>query len=413
MSDQLSSDLASLQIDRETSPDRKGPARYAIIGGAVIGVAAAGYFVAVPYLSSRIFKTEVSVTEIALVSPAHAAIELTSSGYVMPQTVSQVSAKVGGKVAKVFVNQGDVVAEGDVLLEMELFDQQAAVAAARSRVAAARAAVQTSRAQLAEAKQLAARAEELFSKGVGPKAAAEDAAARVESVQAAVKASEAQVKAAQAEVTALEINLTNYTLRAPISGTIISKPPEIGEIVGPTMPGIGAQVGGIELADFTTLAVETDVPEGRLHLVTLGGPAEITLDAFPNERYRGKVLEIVPRVNRAKATVMVKVAFVDDFKGVLPDMAARVSFLNSEIDAAAIKEPPKLIVPGSAIAERDGAKVVFEIEGGAVRMMPVELGEPYGSGFVLLAGPAAGSKVVKNPSGDLSDGQKIKERTDG
>ena len=117
------------------------------------------------------------------------------------------------------------------------------------------------------------------------------------------------------------------------------------------------------------------------------------------------------RVNRAKATVPVKVAFVDDAARVLPEMSARVSFLGKELDARAIQEPPRLVVPGSALSARSGSKVVFVMEDGKVRMVPVTLGPSYGDGFVLLQGPASGTKVVKNPQADLRDGQAVEERT--
>jgi RND family efflux transporter MFP subunit len=178
------------------------------------------------------------------------------------------------------------------------------------------------------------------------------------------------------------------------------------------MTGVAAQVGGIEIADFSTLAVETDVPEGRLGLVQPGAPVEIILDAFPDRRYRGEVYEIVPRVNRAKATVVVKVKFVDDNTGALPDMSARVSFLSGKLDEKAVKEPPKLIVPASAVVDRAGAKVVFVVEDGRLRMIPVELGPAFGDGFVVKRGPDAGTRVVVQPAPELSDGQQVKERTD-
>jgi multidrug efflux pump subunit AcrA (membrane-fusion protein) len=133
------------------------------------------------------------------------------------------------------------------------------------------------------------------------------------------------------------------------------------------------------------------------------------LDAFPDRRYRGAVLEVVPKVDRAKATVMVRVKFVDPPKDVLPEMGARVSFLTSAITAEAAAEKPKLIVPGAAVTERSGAKVVFVLEGDRLRMMPVELGAPFGDGFELVRGPAPGAKVVKNPSAELVDGKKVKE----
>jgi HlyD family secretion protein len=410
MSNQLSSDLESLRIDRDADPDHKHPLTYLVAAGLALAVLAAALLLGVPYLRTRMVTAEVQVTEVALVSPAQAQVELTSTGYVVPQIVSQVAAKVPGKVAAVHVKQGDAVQAGDLLISLELVDQKAAIAAARARVAAAQAAVETSRAQAAEARQLARRAEELAGRGAGPQAAVEDSAARLAALEAAVLAAAAQVRAAQAEVRALEINLASYEIRAPISGTIIGKPPEIGEIVGPAMSGIAAQVGGIELADLSTLAVETDVPEARLHLVTVAGPAEIALDAFPERRYRGTVRDIVPRVNRAKAAVTVKVGFVDDPQGVLPDMSARVSFLSGALDAEQIKQAPRVVVPATAVVDRGTGKAVFVVEGDRVRLKPVTLAARYGSGFEMTAGPEPGARLVRDPPASLRDGQRVKER---
>jgi multidrug efflux pump subunit AcrA (membrane-fusion protein) len=171
-------------------------------------------------------------------------------------------------------------------------------------------------------------------------------------------------------------------------------------------------MGGVEIADLSTQVVETDVPEGRLSLVKVGGPTEIVLDAFPQKRFRGRTIEITPQVDRAKATVLVKVKFEDDLSGVLPDMSARVSFLSEELDAEAMKEEPKTIVPDSAVVERDGAKVVFVYDEGKVRLTPVTLGPAYGRGFELEAGPIAGTKLVSDPAPTLTDGQSVKEKTD-
>ena len=90
-------------------------------------------------------------------------------------------------------------------------------------------------------------------------------------------------------------------------------------------------------------------------------------------------------------------------------MSARVSFLQKALDAGAMKEPPKTIVPAVAVTERGGAKVVFTVEQGQVRMVPVELGPAFGDGFELVAGPPPGTKVVREPPATLQDGQKVKE----
>jgi multidrug efflux pump subunit AcrA (membrane-fusion protein) len=152
------------------------------------------------------------------------------------------------------------------------------------------------------------------------------------------------------------------------------------------------------------------VPEARLYLIKPGSPCEISLDAYPDRRYRGATLEIGKRVDRAKATVTVKVKFIDPMEGVLPDMSARTSFLSQEVSADAIKEKPKKVVPASALADRAGGKVVFVLNEGVVKMTPVKLGPPFGGGFELVEGPPAGARVVAQPSSELSDGQRIKEK---
>ena len=135
--------------------------------------------------------------------------------------------------------------------------------------------------------------------------------------------------------------------------------------------------------------------------------------AFPTKRYRGKAVEVTPTVNRTKATVTVKVAFVDENEGVLPEMAARVSFLAGELDKEAMKAPPKTIVPGTAVVDVQGTKVVYRLESGAVRITPVTLGPAFGTGFEVQSGVSSGTKIVNNPPQGLADGQKIKERNAG
>ncbi|HEX9298426.1 MAG TPA: efflux RND transporter periplasmic adaptor subunit, partial [Polyangiaceae bacterium] len=356
-----------------------------------------------PALQSRVFKTEVAVTEIAMVSPAQAAITVTSTGYVVPQTISKVGAKLAGRVAKVMVKEGSVVRMGEVLAELEATDQRSSIAAAGSRAAAAQARVDTARANLAEVQQQVERERALVERGALGRASLEDLQARAKSLDQAVKAAEAEARASQAEINPLKVSLQDRTITAPIDGTIISKPVQVGELVGP-------QNNIAEIADFRSLVVETDVPEARLYLIKPASPCEISLDAYPGKRYRGSTLEIGKKVDRAKATVTVKVQFVDPMDGVLPDMSARTSFLSAEVTAEAIKEKPKMVVPANAIAERSGSKVVFVVNEGVARMTPVKVGAPFANGFELVEGPSPGTRVVAQPPVELSDGQRIKEK---
>src|SRR5262249_19073643 len=239
--------------------------------------------------------------------------------------------------------------------------------AAGSRAAAASARVDTARANLADLQQQIAREQALVEKGAVGKAVLEDLQAKAKSAEQSVKAAEAEARASRAEIAPLQVNPKAVTSSSPIDGTIISKPVEVGELVGP-------QNNIAEIADFKSLLVETDVPEGRLYQIKPGSPCEIALDAYPGKRYRGATFEIGQRMDRAKATVKVKVKFIDAMEGVLPDMSARTSFLSQEVTAEAIKEKPKTVVPSNAVADRNGGKVVFVVNDGIVKMMPVKLG---------------------------------------
>ncbi len=405
MSDQLSADLASLKIQREEKPRRSGGWWRWPLALVLCAALAFGVRMALPIMKAKLFQTEIEVTEVSLVSPAQASIELTSTGYVVPQKVAKVGAKVGGRVAKVNVKEGDTVKAGDVLVQLEDADQKSTIAAARARVAAANARAMTARANLSEAEVKLERSKKLVAAGALAGSEVDDLQARVTSLKVSVTAADAETSAAQAEVNAQAIALANLTITAPIDGRVVTKPVEVGDVVAPAAAPV------LELADFASLVVETDVPEARLHLVKKDAPTEIILDAFPDRRFRGTVVEVSPRLNRAKATATVKVRFVDEAKEVLPEMSARVSFLTKELDSAAMKEPPKKVVPASAVVDRGGSKAIFVLDGNKVRLSLVTLGSPFAGGFELKDGPGPGTKLVNNPPSSLSDGQAVKEKS--
>jgi HlyD family secretion protein len=400
--DPLSADLASLRIARdEPPPSRKVgglvTAAVLVIGGAV------AVALAMPYAKARVFKTEIATTEIGLVSPAQATVDLSATGYVVPQVVAKVGAKVTGRVVKVSIHEGSVVKAGDILFELDPSDQKSAVAASAARVQAARtkAAVAHSRAEVARANVTETRIQldrnkKLAERGAANTATVDDLAAHLASLESQVRAAEgdavaaeADARVSEAEMSTQSTNLTNMTIPAPMNGTAATKPAEVGDVVTPS----GTLV---EL-------------ESKLGMIKVGSPCEIVLDAYPDKRQRGEVTELSPRLDRAKATGVVKVKFVDGLGGVLPEMAARVSFLARALDPSEMKAPPKKIIPKSAVTDRAGGKVAFVLDGDHVRMVTLSLGPEFAGGFELQGGPAAGTHVVKDPPATLADGQSIKE----
>ena len=405
MSDQLSSDLASLRIDRD-APTPPSGAKRLLVPLLVIGAIGVGGYVAWTKLEGQIMKQEVKTTEVALISPSQAEVQVTATGYVIPQRTSKVGSKLPGRLAKVFVKEGDTVTEGQLLGQLEDADQKSQIVAASSRVGVASARIAAARANLAEVTQQVERERALVASGAVGKATFDNLVARENALREVVKSAEAETHAAQADVGTFGVGLKDRIIIAPIGGRIVTKPATVGEFVG----GIG-NIGLIaEIVDFDSLMVETDVPETRLHMVKLGGPAEIVLDAYPNKRYRGVAQELGQRVNRAKATIVVKVKFVDPPQDVLPEMSARVSFLSKAITDDALKESPKRVVASEAVVDRGGQKVVFVAESGKLRAFPVKVAGPVGANAVeLLDGPAPGAKVVAKPTPETADGQRIKE----
>ena len=403
--DQMSSDLASLQIQRDVPPPGFGGKK---ILGLLLGVAAVCAAAVVGYqkLAARVWKQEIAVTEVALISPAQAQVLVTATGYVVPQSWSKVGAKIPGRLATVLVTEGDTVKAGDVIATLEDADQKSVIAASQARVQVARAQSATARANLAELEPQVRRAGELSAEGAVGRAEFEDLSARRLVLEQAIVAADAEARAAQAEVESLRVLLKDRIITSPIDGTVIAKPAMAGETVGPQLTGV-ANVA--EIADFESIVVETDVPEARLGLIKPGAPAEIVLDAYPSRRYRGTTVDIGKRVNRAKATVVVKVKFTDTLEGALPDMSARVSFLKEELSTETLAEAPKKVVAAEAVATRGKDQVLFVVEDGRLRAVKVTAGQAVGSSLELTAGPPPGTRVVKNPTPETFDGQRIKE----
>lgn len=405
----LAEELKSLRIDR--APEKRGVPRWLL--PAVVVLALAGLaLIAWKALGSRLFAPEVDTATVALITPAQGAQLLVATGYVVPQRKANISPRIGGRVAKIFVEDGTVVKAGQVIAVLEDADYRAQLAQAQADLRAAQAREKRAEVDLQDAQRQYDREQMVQSKGVSTPAALDAASARLGGAEAGRAAAEADVGAARARVDVARVNLENCYVRAPFSGRITQKLTDIGEIVfGFTSAGNAGNGGIASLADFETLQVEADVSESQVAKLTIGTPAEIALDAFPDRRYRGKVAEVRPRVDRAKATVTVKVAFVDEAKDVLPDMGAKVTFLTRPLDEAAQKAPPTPAVAPDAVVDRGETKAVFVVQANeTVKSVPVVTGAPVGNLLRLREGPPPGTRVVRSPPPGLKDGMRVKEK---
>jgi RND family efflux transporter MFP subunit len=408
-------DLASLRIDRSDAWDRddagnqpRRPSsqvwRAGLVVVMVLAAIAGAVAIAAPRLWAMLDRPEVTTTEITSVAPDHAETTMSSAGYVVAQRSSRVGVKLAGAVSRVLVKEGDAVKRGDVLAVLDDGYPRAVLAAARAHVAAAAARVQTAEAQLAETALQVARDRGLVRDRAMPAAELADLEAHQESLRRAVRAAQVETVAAQADLRPLVASITELTIAAPIAGVVAGKPLEAGEVALPS----GKPVA--EIFDPSSMVVETDVPEARLAVARPGGPCEIVLDAFPQQRFRGEVAELGHKVDRAKATVVVKVKFLDRPDGVLPDMAARISFLRQALSDDGRRASPTKLVAATAIAQRAGKPVVFVLDGDRVRAAEVAVGPAHGASVELVRGPPAGSTVIASPGPSLEDDQTVRVR---
>ena len=194
-------------------------------------------------------------------------------------------------------------------------------------------------------------------------------------------------------------------IRAPFDGVVLTKNANVGDVITPFSSATGSQAAVVTMADMRTLEVEADVSEASVAKVKLEQPCEIQLEALPGERFPGVVTRTVPTVDRAKATVNVKVRFTNIDPRVLPEMSAKVSFLAKELSDA--ERAPRTVVPKAALLERDGRQIVYVVRDGKAAVTAVTTGAPLGEALEVKQGLKPGDKVVLRPGEKLRDGASV------
>ncbi len=430
-------DLSRLRIDRQDPPAgggtgarRRGRRAWWLAAG---GLIAAAWLTAGGGWRRLAPPPPVRVAEVVSAWPAQAVTLFNATGYVVPQTRADIASKATGRLEALEVEEGSVVRRGDVVARLENDDMRAASARARARLASSRASIDEARARLAESEARVAEAQaevadagrvearakamvakkfqspEVYDAAVMRRdkavAALRSAEAAVVAVRAAVAAAESNAVAEEAALAEAEVQLEYTLIRAPFDGVILSKQADIGDVVAPFAATVQSKGAVVSMADLGTLQVEADVAESNLTRVRVGQPCEIQLDALPDRRLRGEVHMIVPTVDRTKATVLVKVRFVDADPRVLPDMSARVAFLERALGEA--DREPRLLVPADAVVQGAGGPRAFRVEDGIAREAALALGAREGDRVVVEAGLAAGERVVLAPPAGLRDGAAV------
>ena len=399
--------LSRLAIDRHAAPLRRRRRLWTRwwFWLALIAVLA----VAVMIVRSRNAPVAVDVATVAAAYPSTAVAALNATGRVVAARRASVSSKGTGRLEWLGVQEGQMVKEGDVIARLENRDVAAQREQAQAQVQAARANLAQGRAELDDAESAYKRAQDLARQNFIAGAALDTAEARYNKARAAIDTLRAQIAVAEANARAAGVTYDQTLIRAPFTGIVLTKSANVGDIVTPFSSASGTTGAVVTMADMETLEVEADVSEASISKIQVGQPAEIQLDAFPELRLMGQVSRIVPTVDRSKATLLVKVAFVERDARVLPDMSAKVAFLTRPLTLDERKPLPAL--RPDAVVQRDNRAVVFVVtkdeKAGVerVKMQPVTTGARIGD--LVRVDLAPGTRVVAAPSERLADGAAI------
>lgn len=394
------STLSKLKIDKHNLvPSRQGARRW-LAWGALVAVVVALLIIAARYRKG----VAVTTATVVQVYPTQSFTLLNASGYLVAQRKAAVAAKVTGRLEWLGVEEGSRVKAGQILARLENQDLAASLDQARAAVQTAAANLEQAQAEQDDAAKSYERQKELVNQGIVARAEYDLAEARYRRSVAAVAAAKSTIRTATAALRGGEVAYDYSQIRAPFDGVVLTKNADVGDIITPLGAAANAKAAVVTMADLSSLVVEADVAESSLGQVTVGQPCEITLDALPGNRFRGRVHTVVPTADRSKASVMVKVSFVDRDSRILPEMSAKVAFLSRE--ATKEDQQPRLALNPLAVVGQGKEARVFRVANGKAQAVPVTVGQKVGD-LLEVSGLKVGDRVVVKPSERIKDGSRV------
>ena len=336
---------------------------------------------------------------------------LDASGYVVARRAATVSSKVTGKVVEVFIEEGMAVTKGQLLATIDDSIPRAEYELSASQLAATTAGAKEIEVQIEQARLDDQRAAGLAARRLTSQADADRTRLSVQALQARLARTRKDIAVAQASLAVQKQLLSDLQIRAPFSGVVVAKAAQPGEIISPVSAGGGFTRTGIcTIVDMDSLEVEVDVNEAYINRVIAEQPVAITLNAYADWQIKGKVIAIIPTADRNKATVKVRLGIVQKDPRILPDMGAKVSFLNAAVQPVN-SAPAPITIPIAAIHNADVDPHVFAVIDAKLTKLGVRLGARSADQVTVLNGLSGGERIVSAvpsaPGTALTEGTQV------
>lgn len=395
--------LAELQIDREAAPE--GRSRWSLIVLAFLGFAAVVAIVIWAFGSNPVAVTIESVR--LTQSGGSAASVLDASGYVVARRQATVSSKIAGKILEVLVEEGVRVEKDQIVAYLDDSAQIAQLNLARAQLSSAKAALNETKAQLRQAELDLTRSTELLARNLTSRADFDAATANAETLRARLAAGHENVTVAKRRVDVSKDQLNNTVIRAPFAGVVVTKNAQPGEMISPISAGGGFTRTGIcTIVDMDSLEIEVDVNEAYIQRVRPDQTVTATLDAYQNWKIPARVIAIVPTADRQKATVRVRIGFLERDQRIFRDMGVKVAFLSDGADTTEA-QPATVYVSRDAVRTDSEGNFVWIVRDNAVQRRTVSIGQSSRRGVQIMSGLGAGDKIVVAEEDNLVAGQTV------
>jgi RND family efflux transporter MFP subunit len=385
-------ELESLRIARSAEPRKPSriiPALVVLVILGVVGVA--GWAV---YQRTIGRPPEVQTATVMLKQAGQAGTVLTGSGYIVTQhKYIVIGTKILGQIVAEPIEEGQHVKVGDLLARIDDRDYQAQLrqAYADRDLAAANVKLKQARAE---------RLRELHREGVQSKDALDDAENQLAVAQA-------EFNKAVGAIDFAKFSVSQTVIKSPINGVVLQKYRELGDTITAfgQSPGGGGATDIAQLADLSDMRCEVDINESDIAKVTMGTPATVIPDAYPDNPFPAQVVKIYPEADRQKGTVKVEVKILQpDLKIIKPEMSAKVTFQSITTHQAAA---PMVLVPKKAIVTEGNANSVWVVRGDAARSIAIVLGREFQDGVEVRSGLSGGETVIVVPPVGTHEGQAV------
>jgi RND family efflux transporter MFP subunit len=320
--------------------------------------------------------------------------EISTVGTLEAIEVSPLSPKVAGTVAEVLVDIGDQVKVGEVLARLDRMGFDLAVKQTEAAYAAAEAAIPQAIAGFEQAEKEYQRANELLAEKVIPQSRFEAAEAAYKAAKEAVTFAGAQRDQAKAAMESAKKHLNDADISSPISGMVVERNVEIGQAVSP-----GGQI--LRIIDQTSLKIDVALPEVDFGRFTTDTHAAITVNAFPDQEFPGKVSVVNQMVDRETRTFRVRVELQNPTCKLVDGMFARIKLSLEKKRTLSITRDALQSLPGS------GTFYVFVVRDEKAEKRNVKIGIEDDQYAEVLEGLAEGEKIVTSSAGRLRSGAKV------